>query len=63
MSNGIARGPDGRVDRDRTICAITRGYPTVSSVAFGGGKKGFPSRNLYAVTFTGAIVELVDVLG
>jgi sugar lactone lactonase YvrE len=51
-----------RVDRDRTICALARGYPTVSSVSFGGGKSGFPSRNLYAVTFTGLIVELENVL-
>jgi len=51
-----------RVNRDRTICALARGYPTVSSVSFGGGTRGFPSRNLYAVTFTGQIVELVNVL-
>jgi gluconolactonase len=51
-----------RVNRDRTICALARGYPTVSSVSFGGGKRGFPSRNLYAVTFTGLVVELVDVI-
>jgi sugar lactone lactonase YvrE len=51
-----------RVDRDRTICALARGYPTLSSVSFGGGKPGFPRRNLYAVTFTGLIVELVNVI-
>jgi len=51
-----------RVNRDRTICALARGYPTVSSVSFSGGTRGFPSRNLYAVTFTGQIVELVNVL-
>ena len=51
-----------RVNRDRTICALARGYPTVSSVSFGGGTRGFPSRNLYAVTFTGQIVELENVL-
>ena len=49
-----------RVDRDRSICALARGFPTVSSVSFGGGKLGFPSRNLYAVTFTGLVVELVN---
>jgi sugar lactone lactonase YvrE len=50
-----------RVDRDRTICALARGFPFVSSVGFGGGKPGFPSRNLYAVTFLGQIVELANV--
>jgi hypothetical protein len=49
------------VDRDRTICALARGFPFVSSVAFGGGKPGFPKGNLYAVTFTGVIVELANV--
>ena len=47
-----------RVDRDRTYCALARGLPTVSSLSFGGGKQGFPNRNLYAVTFTGMLVEL-----
>jgi sugar lactone lactonase YvrE len=51
-----------RVNRDRTICALARGYPTVSSLTFGGGKRGFASRNLYAVTFTGLVVELANVL-
>jgi sugar lactone lactonase YvrE len=51
-----------RVDRDRTICALARGFPFVSSVSFGGGKPGFPRRNLYAVTFTGLIVELANVI-
>ena len=51
-----------RVNRDRTICALARGYPTVSSLTFGSGKRGFSSRNLYIVTFTGMLVELVNVL-
>jgi SMP-30/Gluconolactonase/LRE-like region len=51
-----------RVDRDRTICALARGFPFVSSVSFGGGKPGFPRRNLYAVTFTGLLVELANVI-
>jgi gluconolactonase len=51
-----------RVNRDRSICALVRGFPTVSSVAFGGGKHGFPAQNLYAVTFTGLIVELANVV-
>jgi sugar lactone lactonase YvrE len=50
-----------RVDRDRSICALARGLQFVSSVSFGGGKPGFPSRNLYGVTFTGLIVELANV--
>lgn len=50
-----------RVDRDRTICALARGLPTVSSVSFGGGKHGFPRGSLYAVTFTGLLVDLADV--
>ena len=51
-----------RVDRDRTICVLARGFPTVSSLSFGGGKPGFPRRNLYAVTFTGLLVELPNVV-
>jgi sugar lactone lactonase YvrE len=51
-----------RVDRDRSICVLVRGFPTVSSVAFGGGRPGFSKRNLYAVTFTGMIVELENAL-
>jgi sugar lactone lactonase YvrE len=50
-----------RVDRDRTICALARNLRFVSSVSFGGGKPGFPRRNLYAVTFTGLLVELANV--
>jgi sugar lactone lactonase YvrE len=50
-----------RVDRDRAICVLARGLQFVSSVSFGGGRPGFPSRNLYAVTFTGLIVELANV--
>jgi sugar lactone lactonase YvrE len=49
-----------RVDRDRSICALARGLQFVSSVSFGGGNPGFASRNLYAVTFTGLLVELVN---
>jgi sugar lactone lactonase YvrE len=52
-----------RVDRDRTICVLARGFPFLSSVGFGGGTPGFPRRNLYAVTFTGVIVELANVIG
>ena len=51
-----------QVDRDRTICALARGFPFVSSVSFGGGNPGFPRRNLYAVTFTGLLVELANVI-
>jgi sugar lactone lactonase YvrE len=51
-----------RVDRDRTICVLARGFPTVSSLSFGGGKPGFSRLNLYAVTFTGLIVELPNVV-
>ena len=40
-----------RVDRDRTICVLARGFPTVSSPSFGGGNPGFPRRNLYAAHF------------
>jgi hypothetical protein len=50
-----------RVDRDRSICALARGLQFVSSVSFGGGKPGFASGNLYAVTFTGLLVELAHV--
>jgi sugar lactone lactonase YvrE len=52
-----------RVDRDRTICVLARGFPLLSSVGFGGGKPGFPRGNLYAVTFGGLLVELENVLG
>jgi sugar lactone lactonase YvrE len=51
-----------RVNRDRTICVLASGYPFLSSVGFGGGKPGFSPRNLYAVTFTGLIVELANVV-
>lgn len=50
-----------RVDRDRTICVLARNLQLASSVGFGGGKPGFPNRNLYAVTFTGLVVELANV--
>jgi sugar lactone lactonase YvrE len=50
-----------RVNRDRTICVLARNLQLASSVSFGGGKPGFPNRNLYAVTFTGLVVELANV--
>jgi sugar lactone lactonase YvrE len=49
-----------RVDRDRSICALARGLIGPSMVSFGGGRD-FPTRNLYAVTFGGEVVELPDV--
>ena len=45
---------------DSRRSVASRGLPTVSSLSFGGGKQGFPNRNLYAVTFTGMLVELAN---
>jgi sugar lactone lactonase YvrE len=49
-----------RVDTDGQACALVRGLVTPSASAFGGGG-AFPRRNLYVVTFTGQLLELVDV--
>jgi sugar lactone lactonase YvrE len=50
-----------RVDRDRTICAVARGLKQPSAVALGHGKRGFSWHNLYAVTFSGDLVEVPGV--
>jgi sugar lactone lactonase YvrE len=50
-----------RIDRNRSICTLARGLQFVSSVSFGGGGPGFSRKNLYAVTFTGLVVELANV--
>jgi SMP-30/gluconolaconase/LRE-like protein len=46
-----------RVDTDGTICALARGLDRPSAVAFGGGG-AFPGTSLYAVTFSGDVVEI-----
>jgi hypothetical protein len=46
-----------RVGPDRSICALARGLLLPSAVAFGGGG-AFPATSLYAVTFSGNVVEV-----
>lgn len=46
-----------RVGTDRSICALARGLLLPSAVAFGGGG-AFPVTSLYAVTFSGNVVEV-----
>jgi sugar lactone lactonase YvrE len=46
-----------RVGSDRSICALARGLLLPSAVAFGGGG-AFPATSLYAVTFSGNVVEV-----
>jgi len=52
-----------RIEGDGQPCALAKGLAAPSNVAFGGGTSGagFSARNLYAVTFTGDVVELADV--
>lgn len=45
-----------RIGTDRSICALARGLLLPSAVAFGGGG-AFPTTSLYAVTFSGNVVE------
>jgi sugar lactone lactonase YvrE len=47
-----------RVNTDRSICALARGLLLPSAVAFGHGSTGFSARNLYAVTFSGQVIEI-----
>ena len=53
-----------RVDTNRKICAIVKGLPMLgpSAVAFGGGTdgQGFPSQNLYVVSFQSQLLEVPD---
>jgi DNA-binding beta-propeller fold protein YncE len=51
-----------RVDTDGTICALARGLRFPSAVALGHGPDGFSQGNLYAVTFSGDIVALPNVV-
>ncbi len=46
-----------RIGTDRSICAVARGLLLPSAVAFGGGG-AFPVTSLYAVTFSGSVVEV-----
>ena len=48
-----------RVTAGNHACALARGLTLPSSVRFGGGGS-FPRRNLYAVTFSGDVIELAD---
>jgi sugar lactone lactonase YvrE len=56
--NGL--GEIWKVDTDRSICALARGYTFASSLTFGGGG-GFPRTSLFFVTFQGQLVELPGV--
>jgi sugar lactone lactonase YvrE len=49
-----------RIEGEGQPCAVAKGLAAPSNVAFGGGRPGagFSARNLYAVTFTGDVVEL-----
>lgn len=47
-----------RVNTDRSICALARGLLLPSAVAFGHGSTGFSAGNLYAVTFSGQVIEI-----
>ena len=47
-----------RVDTRGRICVLARGLQNPSAVAFGRGERRFSGGNLYAVTFTGDVVEL-----
>ena len=49
-----------RVDTDRTVCTLARGLLLPSAVGFGAGG-AFPVTSLYAVTFSGNVVELPNV--
>ncbi len=53
-----------RVDTNRKICAVLKGLPMLgpSAVAFGGGTdgQGFPSQNLYVVSFQSQLLEVPD---
>lgn len=55
-----ALGEVWRIDTDRSACAIAKGIVNASAVNWGGGEPGFPARNLYAVGFSGVLVELAN---
>lgn len=51
-----------RVTKDRRICALAKGLLLPSAVAFGGGTtSGFPRTSLFAVTFSGDLLEIPNV--
>jgi gluconolactonase len=47
-----------RIDAQGHACALARNLGLPSALDFGGGGAGFDQRNLYVVTFGGAVVEL-----
>ena len=49
------------MDPDGQACALVRGLRFPSAVAFGTAGAGFDPHNLYVVTFTGDLIELVGV--
>jgi sugar lactone lactonase YvrE len=51
----------GRVDTDRSFCALATGTGMTSAVALGHSNRGFSWRNLYAVNFGGELLELPRV--
>jgi sugar lactone lactonase YvrE len=53
-----AGGEVWRVEPDGSACALARGIMNASALNWGGGAPGFPARNLYVVSFGGAIVEV-----
>ena len=48
-----------RIDTDRSVCTLARGLLLPSAVGFGAGG-AFPATSLYAVTFSGNVVEMPD---
>jgi hypothetical protein len=55
-TNGVS-GQVWRIGTDKSICALSKDVPMASAVAFGGGG-AFPATSLYAVGFSGELVEL-----
>ena len=54
--NGL--GEVWRVDQQKNACRLASGIMNASGVNWGGGGPGFPANNLYAVAFSGVLVEI-----
>jgi gluconolactonase len=50
-----------RVDPDRKVCALARGFTLPSAVALGAEGHGFHADSLYVVTFSGVVAEIPHV--
>ncbi len=57
-----SRGEIWKIDARRHACVLASGLTNISNVAFGKGRRGFKSGDLFAVTFGGQIVRITGAV-